>query len=370
MPFFQISIFLILFVQCISFTVPFHSPVLNIQTKLYPLSGQSTAANVLAARHVHVIREHDSRLNMFSFFNKNKEEEEYFYDDEGMNEPVASESSAKTREDIDKDANAAADANETSTTTTTTTSGKYQLSTVNQKMLESAANFMISSFWTASTTFATTTTSSNSLSGGAKESLFQAQLSDFETKYGERMGKRFFNSRLIQATTTTSSNDEIVGIVGMEMTLMERISTQKCKIWNPEHAEEKMKTTLSSLGPKQRRQYKDYDIRELVEELLPNMVPICCLSNLAVSPNIRRGGIGAFLCEEVERVANEEWNFENLYLKVEGDNVSAKGLYEGKLGYEVVSSDEDALALRVDMDTGNIVEVVSETFTMCKIIVS
>lgn len=63
---------------------------------------------------------------------------------------------------------------------------------------------------------------------------------------------------------------------------------------------------------------------------------VCYLFDLRVCPKSRRGGLGARLSTEVERICQERFGCERMYLTVNKDNVRARGLYE-KLGYTIAS---------------------------------
>lgn len=68
------------------------------------------------------------------------------------------------------------------------------------------------------------------------------------------------------------------------------------------------------------------------------------MSNVAVSRNYRRRGIGEMLVEEAERIARYEWGYDDCYLYVEARNIPAVKLYK-KLGYRKVWLDGDAKTL-------------------------
>lgn len=68
------------------------------------------------------------------------------------------------------------------------------------------------------------------------------------------------------------------------------------------------------------------------------------MSNLAVSRNYRRKGIGELLVKEAERVARYEWGSDDCYLYVERRNKAAVKLYQ-KLGYRQIWIDRDAKTL-------------------------
>jgi ribosomal protein S18 acetylase RimI-like enzyme len=76
------------------------------------------------------------------------------------------------------------------------------------------------------------------------------------------------------------------------------------------------------------------------------------MSNLAVSRNYRRKGIGELLVKEVERVSRYEWGFNDCYLYVEERNTAAVKLYQ-KLGYRKMWKDTDAKTL-LPTNNGNL----------------
>jgi len=225
--------------------------------------------------------------------------------------------------------------------------------------IKQAANFMVESFWLQSPQ--QLTTNDTPINDALKQSLTNLQFQDLSDKYGERMGKRVLESCLL----TAKDNGDIMGIIGLEVCLLNK---ETKKILSAEISENMLKQAVASLGPKQRRQYKNSPASELATELLPpELELVCCLSNLSTSPNARRSGLGFKLCKEVEDVA-QTFGFESLYLKVEKENVAARGLYENKLGYIEKFSDGDALGLRVDVDSGTFVEVPAETLIMEKVL--
>jgi ribosomal protein S18 acetylase RimI-like enzyme len=124
---------------------------------------------------------------------------------------------------------------------------------------------------------------------------------------------------------------------------------------------------VASLGPKQRREYKDASVLDIARELLPpEVTAVCSLSNLCTSPKARRRGIAAKLCSEAERLAKEELRFDEIYLRVESENEAAKKLYEDKLGYRRKFEARKAVALRVDAGRGGFVEIESDIVVMSK----
>ena len=130
-----------------------------------------------------------------------------------------------------------------------------------------------------------------------------------------------------------------------------------------------LKNAVASLKPSERRTYKNSSVSEITKELLPPEIDaVVYLSNLVVSTQCRNMGLGVKLCKEAEHVAKEEWEYDNIYLRVEASNVPARRIYEGddKLGYTQIFSDEDAKALRVDLETGSFAEIESETLILSK----
>ena len=233
--------------------------------------------------------------------------------------------------------------------------------------IKEAANFMVDAFWLQSpqqlVTSSSSDNTSSSISDKIKQNLANLQAQDLNDKYGERMGKRLLQSSLL-TVRGGNDNDDILGIIGIEVCLLNK---ETKKILSPEISEDKLKQAVA--GPKQRRQYKNSPASELALELLPpELILVCCLSNLSVSSKARRKGVAIKLCEKAEDIAKNEFGFTSLYLKVETENVAARGLYEDKLGYIEQYSDSDALGLRVDIESGTFVEQPAETLIMEKIL--
>jgi GNAT superfamily N-acetyltransferase len=230
--------------------------------------------------------------------------------------------------------------------------------------IQSVAKFMIDAFWLQSPHhliqsggLAITTEVSDS----ARAALMQEQSRDLMDKYGERLGKRLLDSCLLTALDEDSS--EMLGVVGIDMCLINK-ATNEIIIANK--AETMLKNAVSSLGPKQRRQYKDSSAQDLASELLPpGICAICCLSNLAVSPKARRRGIAKKLCAKAEKWVSY-WGYDEMFLKVESENTAARYLYEQKLGYATECTLDRAVALRVDVDSGCFVETNADTLILSK----
>ena len=224
-----------------------------------------------------------------------------------------------------------------------------------------AATFMMEYFWLSSPqNLLAAGDDPNSLSDAAKAKLVEEQENDLTETYGEIMGKRTLESCLL----TAEDDGGLLGLVGIESRLYNKDTNQ---IVSAEKSQALLKNAVASLGPKQRRQYKDSSAAELVSELLPPEIElVCTLSNLSVSPRSRRRGVAMRLCQEAEKLAKEDWNFDSMCLLVEKENEAAKNLYETKLGYELIASDPAATGLRVDVDNGSFVEQQHETLTLRK----
>ena len=227
-----------------------------------------------------------------------------------------------------------------------------------EKSIQQAAAFMFDAFWIGDTRVQQ---GSGSLSEGTKSNLVNEQAQDFTAKYGERMGKRLLESCLVVAADADSR--ETLGLVSLEVSLLDR---NQQDIMPNDAAESLLKNTVASLGPKQRREYKDSTAVEIANDLLPTeQEAVCCLSNLAISPSARRRGIAMKLCADAEELAKGE-DFDMMYLKVEKDNEPALRLYQDKLGYEQVFLQERAPAMRLDLDQGTFEESRADTLILAK----
>jgi GNAT superfamily N-acetyltransferase len=232
-----------------------------------------------------------------------------------------------------------------------------------EKSLSEAAEFMVDAFWLSSGRLLIPMQDDEqvSVSDVTRRNLYEEQVSDLTAKYGERMGKRLLVSCLLTAIDKESG--DILGVVGVETSLLDRV---KEDILSQGKAETMLKDAVATLGPKQRRLYKDSTVAEIAQDLLPDLQFISCLSNLSVSPNARRRGIAATLCAEAERVAASEWKFGSLFLKVESENAAARHLYEQKLGYKLEYTIDSAPAIRIDVDAGCFIESEASTLVLAK----
>jgi ribosomal protein S18 acetylase RimI-like enzyme len=225
---------------------------------------------------------------------------------------------------------------------------------------------MVDAFWLASCRDAS-----------RRSSLVEVQANDLMEKYGERMGKRKLDAVVIaaveevgdaRAASSSSAGgvggtDGIRGLVTVEVRLLERGRD----LLSSEESEIALTRAVSSLGPKQRREYKDASAMEVANGLLsPDYIAICSLSNLCVSHAARRGGVAKRLCTEAERVARDVFGFDEMYLRVEKSNLAALGLYEERLGYVRSFDVNGATAMRADADSGSFVEVNTDIVVLRK----
>eukprot|EP00611_Tribonema_gayanum_P004659 TRINITY_DN13858_c0_g1_i1.p1 TRINITY_DN13858_c0_g1~~TRINITY_DN13858_c0_g1_i1.p1 ORF type:complete len:261 (+),score=67.98 TRINITY_DN13858_c0_g1_i1:160-942(+) len=92
--------------------------------------------------------------------------------------------------------------------------------------------------------------------------------------------------------------------------------------------------------------FVDIDARELPPARMSEFPPRPYLSDLAVSRDRRRQGIGTRLVSECERVC-QAWGHAQLYLKVQAKNGAGVGLYQ-RLGYQqqLPADEKDQLLLR------------------------
>lgn len=231
-----------------------------------------------------------------------------------------------------------------------------------------AAKFMVDAFWLQSAVDGSDDPSN--ISDAAKSSLLNIQADDLMSKYGERMGRRKLDALIVVASDGGRSNDngkllsaeDMLGLVTIEVRLLNAHD-----ILSSDESERMLTQAVASLGPKQRREYKDASVLDIARELLPpEITAVCSLSNLCVSSVARRRGIAAKLCREAERLAKEELCFDEIHLRVEAKNESARKLYEDKLGYQRKYEAESARALRVDAQRGVFVEVASDILVMNK----
>jgi len=225
--------------------------------------------------------------------------------------------------------------------------------------MEKAGKFMVDAFWLNSPQ--KLVLEDVTVTEEMKERLIEEQVADLEDKYGERLGKRTLDTTLLQITDGTG---EILGLVGLEVSLLDTdvgdtISSTASEDW--------IKSSVASLGPKQRRLYKSAKVSKICEELmLPHLEAVPVLSNLVVSPTARRMGIAQKLCDATLKIARDDWKYDTIWLRVESENEAARTLYQQKLGFSKIYVLPDASGLRIGSEELEKVKV--ETLVMCKMI--
>jgi len=136
--------------------------------------------------------------------------------------------------------------------------------------INEAADFMVKEFWGV-----------DSSNGG----LLAEIQHDLDSRFGEILGKRKLFSSLI-LSRSEDSND-IIGLIGVEVGLLDLTNNS---IINFKDSEKIIMNAVASLGPKQRRQFKDASIEELVTEL-PDLngrfEAVAVLANLCFSKDAR-----------------------------------------------------------------------------------
>ncbi|EJK45745.1 hypothetical protein THAOC_35627 [Thalassiosira oceanica] len=224
----------------------------------------------------------------------------------------------------------------------------------------SGAKFIVDNFWLSSPQqLLLGDQSAADIPDSSYMSLRNVQFSDLQEKYGERLTQRKLDALMIAAL---DEEDELAGMVTLEVVVMD---TQTKELMSASTSEFRITQSVASLGPKQRREFKNAHVIDIANELLPpTQTAVVTLSNLCVSPTSRRKGIAAQLCGEAERITRESLGYSALHLRVESSNEAAKRLYE-KLGYDVVF-ESVAPVLRVDANAGGFIEIDSETTIMKK----
>ena len=174
------------------------------------------------------------------------------------------------------------------------------------RKLLAASDFFVDAFWTGK------------VGGGAVElserqqrQLSSLQFAEFRKRYA---GVTRGQAELILCYGETATDDDplLIGCAGMEV---QEIS--------PPDGQSKKKQPASITSP---------------------IVRAPLMSNVAVSKDFRRRGIGEALVKEAENIAQYQWGFTDMYLFVEQRNRSAIKLYQ-KLGYAKQWVDPDAKTL-------------------------
>ena len=229
------------------------------------------------------------------------------------------------------------------------------VSSDDERFINMVGSFLVDNFWLNSDHHNV----GDEITPDARMGLVVEQCADLQEKYGERMGRRLLNTCVIGALKEDSK--EMVGVATLKETLL-------CndEILEGEKAEAIAKNTVAALGPKQRREYKNASIETIATELLsPDNKAVAVFSNLAISGSARKQGFAQALCAEAEALA-QSWGYDEIWLVVESENVAARKLYEGKLGYTVAFTKENETCLRADAESGSFIEVKADSLIMVK----
>lgn len=142
----------------------------------------------------------------------------------------------------------------------------------NENFLNTVGSFLVDAFWLNSEHHQLVDTST--ISPEARMDLIVEQCGDLQEKYGETIGKRLFNACAFAALDRESK--QILGAATLKESLL-----MNGHILEPEKAEALAKSAVASLGPKQRRFYKDASISTIASELMSADTKAICV--LAVS---------------------------------------------------------------------------------------
>jgi ribosomal protein S18 acetylase RimI-like enzyme len=235
-----------------------------------------------------------------------------------------------------------------------------------------AASLMVDAYWLNSPTSLILPEPKNSkvphlVPDAVREKLIRAQLSDFVDRYDGDRSDRLLHSLLLKAVG--SETDDVLGIVGIEVRICDYESNI---IHSLQKSEDIIRQATKSISEYERKRLLEHPncVPKAVDTLLhPDLKAVCVLSNLAVSPQARRKGLGKKLCLEVEKVAQSYCGCDVIYLEVEENNFVARKLYEEKLGYSSLCLG-NAPAQRVDLTSGSFVDVIAPTIVMAKSISS
>ena len=225
------------------------------------------------------------------------------------------------------------------------------ITSVSGASLKAAAEFFADAFWLDGTT-----TGAVNLQGRERASLVKCVADDFQSRYGDSWAldqgprpsstrNRLFRSRLLLAREVEGA---IVGCVGVEAALFDAASGT---VLPSASAEVTLRRELDAISWDEKELsrtadvYREGGLAALAEILTPEYTPVGLMANLAISPSVRRTGLGAELCECCE-LGCTEWGLPGMILQVEDANEAARRLYDS-LGYVDVCADEEACALRV-----------------------
>jgi ribosomal protein S18 acetylase RimI-like enzyme len=244
---------------------------------------------------------------------------------------------------------------------TTTSSNIHVLTDCDDATIQEVASFLIDAYWLSTPRLWTDTNVQCDIP--IQASKLQKEASDYlRTQYGERLGKRQLRTCLVVAEARTETdNSEIAGLLCMHELIWDNDN-----ILPDEESESILRNAVATIGPKDRRAYKDSTAIDIATNLLPPAnKAVCVFSNLAVAPAFRRQGVGAKVCQAAEDVARE-WGYEYLHLKVEAENTAAANLYQNKLGYRLEQNLPADPAIRLDLNAATFIDTAVETLILSK----
>ena len=131
------------------------------------------------------------------------------------------------------------------------------VSSDNERFINMAGSFLVDNFWLSSRHH----NIKGEITREMRMSLIVEQCADLQEKYGEILGKRLLKSCVLGALEKETK--EMVGVVTLRGSLL--INDE---VLESERAEVIAKNAISSLGPKQRREYKDASMSTIATELL------------------------------------------------------------------------------------------------------
>lgn len=241
----------------------------------------------------------------------------------------------------------------------------HVLTDCDDETIEEVASFLIDAYWLSTPRLWTDVNVKCDVP--AVTLILQKEATDYlRTQYGERLGKRLLRTCIIVAEgsvdLTTENNDSaIAGLL-----CMHELIWDSDNILPDEESEMILRNAVATIGPKDRRLYKDATAIDIATKLLPpSNKAVCVFSNLAVSPGFRRQGVGAMICRAAEDVA-KEWGYEYLHLKVEAENTAAAHLYQNKLDFQLEQNLPDDPAIRLDLKAATFVDAAVETLILSK----
>jgi ribosomal protein S18 acetylase RimI-like enzyme len=230
--------------------------------------------------------------------------------------------------------------------------------------IQEVSAFLIDAYWLSTPRLWTDPTADTSCDIPATESILREDAANYlSSQYGERMGQRLLKTCIIAAESPLcdSANSEIAGLL-----CMHELVWNNNNILPDEESETILRNAVASLGPKDRRSYKDASTIDIASKLLSSSAKaVCVISNLAVSQSFRRRGIAVDLCQAAEEMARE-WGYDFLHLKVEAGNIAAANLYQNKLGYTLSKHLDTDAAIRLDLSAATFVDTEVETLILSK----